>query len=377
MKSVISLVLCLCLCLCACTPNTKPQQTQPTTTASSSIPETTTDDTHQDAYTEQLIAVSIPTIKVDTLAEDGTCIFTYSCQDFSLTMDDPLVAEEITHDFFQKTDFSNSAQQVLNAANAAYSGQQDWSPYSCSILYNPIRLDQSILSFYGTEIVENGGPRPTSNNISVTYDMNSGIALTLKDILVAGYSSDELTNRIIGSLEELSKKGVLFADYEYIIYDLFSTNTPMERWFFSDVGLCFYFTPYEIAPYNAGTVVAEVPYSQLVGILKDIYFPTEQVNYDGSMNTSSAKDTDLNNYNRFAEVILDEEGAEYVLAPKGTTLNVRIQIGTWSDSFASDYTVFAATGLTDGDAILLQVSSNQLQNLAISYNNIIFDKIQH
>lgn len=375
MKHILAFVLCLCLCLCACTTQPDTWQTQTTTQPSDTNSTSISGDDEPIAYTEQLIAVSIPMITENTLADDGTCIFTYSCQDITLTMDDPVVAEQITDDFLHRNDFSASAQSIQDAAKAAYSGQQDWTAYSCSVIYNPIRLDQSILSFYGTEVVYNGGPRSSSNNISVTYDLNSGEALSLREILVTGYSAEDLVNRILAALEDLSKKGVLFADYEYIISDLFSTNTPMERWFFSDAGLCFYFTPYEIAPYNAGTVIAEVPYGQLIGILKDAYFPAEQVCFEGTMTAVNAGSTDLQAYNRFTEVILDNQGAEYVIAPKGTALNVRLQLGQWNDGFTPSYTVYAATGITDGDAILLQLPKEQAGSLAISYNDVNTEKI--
>ena len=44
-------------------------------------------------------------------------------------------------------------------------------------------------------------------------------------------------------------------------------------WYFSDTGMHFYFSPYEIAPYVVGEVDIEIPYAELRGILKEEYFP--------------------------------------------------------------------------------------------------------
>lgn len=374
MKALFAVVLCLCFLLCGCNTQTdlpNDQTTAPPVTDSQPAPT----DGVSIPYTEPLIAVATPMITENTIADDGVRIFTYSYQDMVLTMEDPVVAETITDDFLHRNDLSVSAQPVLDAAKTAYTGQQDWMPYSCSVLYDPVRLDQSILSFFGTEVIDNGSPRSTSTNISVTYDLITGKALTLEEILTTGYSAEELVSKILASIEDLSQQGLLFTDYEYIISDLFSTNTPMERWYFSNNGLCFFFTPYEIAPYNAGTVIAEVPYSELIGILKAAYFPAEQVTFDGTLNAVKADSADLDTYSRFTEVILDNQGTEYLIAPQGTALDVRLQIGTWGDSFTPAYTAYAATALTDGDALMVQLPQDLQNSIAIRYNELTDQKI--
>lgn len=370
MKSLLALVLCISICLCGCMMQPDTQNTQFTTQSTTTGIQTDPTDADDIVYDLPLVAVSTPMITEITAAEDGTCIFTYSVQDIMLTMDDPVVAEIVTDDFLHRNDLSVTAQSVLDAAKAAYTGQDGWTPYSFVLLYNPMRLDQSVLSFYGSEIIDNGGPRSTSTNVSVSYDLLTGKALTLSDILVSGYAAEELVNKILASISDLSEQGVLFTDYEYIISDLFSTNTPMERWFFTRNGLCFFFTPYEIAPYNAGTVIAEVPYAELVGLLKDEYFPAEEISYNGSLALQEATQADMNAYQRITEVILDPDGTEYVIVPHGTAVNVRLDMRASTDDAVPGYTVYAATGLTEGDAVMLQLTKDQLSGITVSYNSI-------
>lgn len=369
MKSIVVILLCLSLCLCGCiTTKPLPSDQLPLQTTVDTIPQNT--EFVDVPYEEPLVAISTPLITEETLSDDGTLIFTYSFQDINLTMDDPVVAESVMDDFMHRNDFSFSAQPILDAAKASYTGQQDWKPYSCSIVYNPVRLDQGVLSFYGSETVDNGGPKSTSTNISVTYDLLSGKPLSLTDILIEGYSSELLINEILSVLEPMNQQGVLFADYEYIISDQFATNTPTDKWYFSNAGLCFYFSPYEIAPYNAGTVVACVPYSELIGLLKDIYFPAEQIEYNGSISVVNSTGDGMIAYQRITEVILQNDGDEYFLVPNGTALNVQLQV-TASDNEDSSYTVYAATALTDGDAVMLQVDSSSKNQLRICYNNTV------
>lgn len=373
MKSFIIMIICLCICLCACT-TTKalPTDRPPAQTTATNPPEST--EPMDEVYDEPLIAISTPLITEESFADDGTSIFTYSFQDITLTMDDPVVAESIMEDFLSRNDFSVSAQAILDAAKAAYTGQQDWNPYSCSIIYNPVRLDQSVLSLYGSEAIDNGGPRSTSTNISVSYDILSGKSLSLTDILVEGYSAELLVNKILTALDPMGQQGVLFTDYEYIISDQFATNTPTEKWYFSNAGLCFYFSPYEIAPYNAGTVVAAVPYSELVGLLKDIYFPAEQVPYHGTVSAVNSADDEIIAYQRITEVILQNDGTEYFLVPDGTALNVQLQVGALSNGGGS-YTVYAATAITQGDAVMLQIDDTAKAEITISYNDVVNQKL--
>ena len=374
MKALFITTLCLAILLCGCY-TTTPLPTDQLPTINHTITEPTASTAAvYEAFDGSLIAISTPIITENVLADDGSVLFTHSSQDITLTMDDPVVAEAIMSDFINRNSLSASSQSIIDSAKDAYSGQADWKPYSCSIVYNPVRLDQGIISFYGNEIIDNGSPRSTSTNVSVTYDMISGTALSLSDILVPGYSAEQLVDKILSALEPMSQQGILFADYEYIVSDQFSTNVPTDKWYFSNAGLCFYFTAYEIAPYNVGTVVTAIPYGDLVGLLKDTYFPAEQVNYNGKLSVVDAESNDLNSYERITEVIVQSGGNEYLIVPQGTALNVQIQYNTPDNSEIS-YSIYSANALTEGDAVLLQFNENEKDNITISYNDIVNQKL--
>ena len=368
MKKLLSIVLCVCmLFLCGC--DSTPAETSATSDTTLPCTETTAIDTSV-PYQDPLVAVAVPTVEESTTAEDGTKIFVYTYQDISLTIPDPDVADAITADFLQRNDFAGSAQDVLNAAKASYTGQANWEFYFSTITYSPVRLDQQVLSFYGSEIIYNGTPRSVSANISVTYDLSTGKALSLEDILVANYSAEDLVNLILDGLAYYSQEGVLFADYEYIISDMFSTNTPVNSWYFSQKGLCFYFSPYEIAPNNAGTIVAEIPYESLSSLLKDCYFPDEYMAYSGTLVAEKAENSDMSSYTQFTEVVLDNQADEILLYPQGTTCDVRICVGSWNNgTFTAEYTIYAAAGLTTGDAVLLQVPDELIDSIAVIYSS--------
>lgn len=377
MKRTISVLLCLLLCLSACAPapSTQTDSTNDTTLSTTQASDTTTAATDQIVppalYTAPMTALSVPVLREESLSEDNTLLFTYSYQDFSLILEDPHVAESITLDFLNRVDYSNSvAPSIHDAAKAAYTGQSDWTPYFYSVIYAPVRLDQGILSLYGAEMLYDGSPRSTTVNLSVTYDLLTGNAIEeITDILAPEYSAEALCQLIIDALSDYAENSVLFADYEYIISDLFTTNTPVKSWYLSENGLCFYFSPYEIAPYSAGTIIAEVPYESLNGIIKDQFFPTEQADLYGEVSAEAL--TDTADFSQIAEVIIDEDEQQYLIYTDGTLFDVRVEILSTADNADTreTTTIFAAASLSVGDALVIQCTSEMLSTLSLSYQS--------
>lgn len=374
MKKFFPAVCAIIVLFCtACSREDIPPTTTEETTAATTVQETSTVPTTTAPivyYEAPMVAVSMPLYAEET-TQDGTKIFYYTHQDLSLIMSDPMVADKIHVDFLNRTDFENSAaKSILQSAQTDFSGKNDWTPYFYSIIYNPTRLDQSILSFYGTETSYHSGPRTASVNLSITYDLTTGNALSLREILLANYSAEDLSNLIVEALSPYADKELLFWDYKDIITEMFFTNTPVDSWFFTSDGLCFYFNPYEIGPYSTGTVLAEVPYEKLGTLLKETYFPAEQVDFIGKLITKNFEETDTTNYNQLAEVVLDEDGSRMLVATDGTLFKLRLEIGSWSDgsnAFTSVATVFATEAITVGNAVIIQAKPETLANLRLTY----------
>lgn len=373
MRKRISLLLVFAMVfLCAACTADKPQQTEATASTTLPTQSTTfsTETTQPPALLQiPLTAAAMPVISQTYSHSDGTELFTYVFQDIALTLEDPQAAEAVVLDLLNLTDFDNSpAPGILSTAREEYTGQEDWTPYTCSILLDPMRLDRAVLSLYGQQVVSDRNPRSAAK-LSVTYDLLSGHRLSLKDILVSDYSADALSSLITEAVASLADDGVLYSDYAYVISDMFSTNTPVQTWYLSQNGLCFYFAPYEIAPYSAGTVVAEVPYPLLTQLLKPEYFPAEQVETKGSVLLEPFADAELSNFSQFAELIQDADGDEYLLHTDGVLQNLRLEIGTWSNdgNFTPEATVFAAEALCADHALLLQLSAESFASVRISY----------
>lgn len=379
---MISLLLCatLVFCLAGCTGEAEPTTvtTQETTleTTAETTAETTVETTVSGyvdpsvTYHAPMSAASLPAITDSSKASDGTTLFTYTYQNMTLFLQEAPVADAVILDFLNRMDDSNaSARDLQQAAKSAYAGQKDWAPYAFSLLYQPARFDEMVLSLFGTESVFEGYERNNTANISITYDLLTGSALGIRDILVPDYSAEDLVNLIVAGLSHYEKDDLLFPDYRDLISDMFDTNRPAENWYFAQDGLYFYFNPYEIAPYSSGMLVSKVSYDTLGGLLKDSYFPAEAVSFTGSpkiVEFSAANTEDIRN---FAELIVDTNGKKYLLYTDGTLLNVRIETGYWSANenpyYIQEACVFAATAISNGDAVMIQC--DDLSDLLLTY----------
>ncbi len=384
MKHMIPLFLCLCLLLTGCVflpaleitdDIDKPQQTE-------SIPETSlpletqapTQPTEETipaiSYHNPFTAVSLLPSSQQKKAADGTVLYRVQSVSLQVFMGDHAVGSAIAEDFSNRTGaLTAAAQGALAEASEGYSAGEGWDPYFCDIDYAATRLDQQVLSLAGTQVFYDGTERSGESCLAFNYDMHTGKHLTLQDILVSDFSADALAEQIAEVLKDQADE--LYEDYTESIATLFHTNTPVQNWYLTHTGLCFYFDPYEIAPQSMGIVLAEIPYERLPGLLMDSYFPEEEVEFIGQLHMLPFKDADISGISRFAEAVLDPAAPQYLLHSKGTVLDLRIELGTWMEdgSFLPNRGIFAAQALTQGNAVMLQLSQEDLTRLRITYRS--------
>ena len=239
------------------------------------------------------------------------------------------------------------------------------------ISYNPTRIDPGILSLFGTQAGYYGSTHPETVYSAVNYDLVTGVPLTLGDILQDSASINMLTGAVLAFLKEHAKELYLYEEYESTVLDHFASDNLQSSWYFTEEGLCFYFTPYEIAPYSIGVITATIPYDQLSGILCDAYFPAETDSAAGSLYPTLFNGEDLSKFTRFSELIQDCDGQKYLLQPKGSVRNVRIETGIWSATgsfFTPQHTIYAASALSEGDALMIQADlTTALPTMRLSY----------
>lgn len=378
MKKILSILLCtavlLCLPACKDTDETVPTTTQAiaVTTSESTLPEETLPQV--DLPHIPVAAVTLtPTTEAEILP-DGTVLFEYNYPTIHLALPDGEMAETVMLDFLNRIDATGTqAQQVKEAAEEFYTGKTGWNTYFYNLTFSPMRIDAGVLSLYGMESSYSGGMHPNHNACAVNYDLTTGKALKLRHILTADASADKLTSLICSVLAQ--EADILFSDYALCVEDRFAGDFGAdEQWYLSDTGLCFFFSPYEIAPYNAGTIIAELPYEDLTGILLDDFFPHETVITKGTIRLQALEDlAGLNNYSNYSEITLDSGGTSVLISTNSLVYQVKVELGEWNADgtvFTPYSTVFAANAMNRDDAIILKASlSEGLPNIRIQFTS--------
>ncbi|WP_338875422.1 DUF3298 domain-containing protein [Spirosoma sp. SC4-14] len=114
-----------------------------------------------------------------------------------------------------------------------------------------------------------GGAHPNTNLSFYTFDRKTGRTLALSDLVTD-------TTALLGVVEKafrkqqdllpqynLEERGYFLKDGKFFL----PANIGVGR-----DGLIFYYNPYEIAAYAVGPIEVTVPYEQLNGIVRDIWF---------------------------------------------------------------------------------------------------------
>ena len=320
-----------------------------------------------------LVTVSLPVTTQAEKADDGTEIFRYTYQNMFLILPESDVGNDVIVDFLNKRDIADTnAAALLESAKKAYQPNTTWTPYVYQIIYEPMRIDTGVLSLFGRNTVFSGSSHPETNYLSVSYDLVTGKVLTLEQILSAQTSADTITELLVTSLDKIAADKQLYDGYETMIADRFSGDYLHDTdWYFSGTGLTFFFSPYEIAPYSSGVIAATIPYEKLTGILDDAYFPAEKETAAGTLLGQLFTENASAKFTQFAEVVLDASGDNILLYTDHYIQDIRIVSGSWSadgNTFTPECTVFAADGLTQHDAIMLQTTLNpSAPTLQISY----------
>ena len=379
MNRIISLLLCatvlLCLPACKDTNDTVPSTTTAPseTTMEITLPEGTLP--HVELPQIPVAAVTLtPTSEAQTLL-DGTILFEYNYPTINLSLPDGEMAETVMLDFLNRIDATRAdAQQIKEAAEEYYTGKAGWNTYFYNVTYTPMRIDTGILSLYGLESSYSGGMHPNHNACAVNYDLTTGKTLKLRHILGESVTADLLTKLICDVLAKQADN--LFTDYALCVEDRFAGDFGADDlWYLSDSGLCFFFSPYEIAPYNAGTIVAEIPYEELTGILLDDYFPSEIVATKGLINAQTLSDiSSLEEYSSYTEITLAADGNSVLINTNNSLVyHVKLELGEWNAEgtiFTPRSTVFASNALNPFDAVILKANfAESLPSIRIQFTS--------
>ena len=305
-----------------------------------------------------MVSVSLPLAKDSYTAADKTVIFNNVYQDMQLITSDPGVADKVIIDYLNQTESISDALTMQKLAEDAYKSKPPeavWNAYLSQISYMPTRIDQGVLSLFGNHTSYTGGAHGNIVGHSLNYDLISGQRLSLSDIFTSSVNPQYISALVLNALAQ--QEG-LFQDYEDTVTARFGNNMLQDKdWYLTNSGLCFFFSPYEIAAFAAGTISAEIPYNALTGTLKDAYFPAERESTGGCIQISPFDKTAFDQYTQFAEVVLEKGADKILLHSDEGVYDIRLESGFCSadgKNFTVEHTVFASYALTPGDALIIE-----------------------
>lgn len=363
MKKLIPILLVLALLFVGCSKADKTKKNEPTTIPTEPTVETEPIE-ETEPYVEPVIiqqdmaAVSLPVVEDTKTNADGKEIFTYKGQSMSMVLPDPDVASKIIIDFLTRQDsFRQSAESVKASAPA-----DTEYPYFYQALYAPTRIDMNVLSLAGEVTNWSGGAHSNHTCIYANYDMVTGDPLTLGSVLAHANQAEVLGKLVVEAVAKMPAELGIWDEYATLITERFAGDVSYDGdWFFDHKGMSFSFAPYEIAPYASGVITVTIPYHELVGVIDDAYFPVEQDVSNGEMTAAMLSEATADDFTQIAEVIYEEDAPMMLLYTDSVVTDVTIKID-------NQYTIFATTALTPGDAIMLQAD---LQNhtVAVHFHN--------
>lgn len=344
------------------TPTTQPtgaatQPTIPTGPTSATTPTLPTDPD------KTMVAAFVPTIREQTKAADGTLLFEYTYQNLSLVLHKPAVADKIIIDFLNRVDSTRSAANSIgNSAKSAYGSVPNWIAYRYNLIYSPSRVDRKVLSLSGINEVYDGGPHPNRSGVSVNYDLATGDILTLAGIMNQNAKMQDFCDLVLAALTSRTESDSLYKNYADTVKKRFQSDATQDQdWYFTANGLCFYFDPYEVAPYSSGVIVVEIPYEKLQNLLHKDYLPIQWAPTAGNIKLSAFSEIDLKQFSHIAELIQDKDGKMYMVHPVGEVRDIQIVL--------NGRTIFAAYKLSAGDGIMIQANDSTLSQLQIIYRS--------
>lgn len=370
--TAIFLALCLMFSLMGCNrENPEPPKVQSGTQQEK--PNNSNEGTSQSVSQLPMYSVSLPFATQEETAKDGTVIFQYIYPDnVQLLHSNTSAVSKVKKDFLSRIDKSAADAKVLvNQAKQAYAKNPlNWTPYLCQLQYNPMRIDKKILSLFGSYTTYSG-IHPETTYPSVSYDLATGKIISFGDILSKSAKTDTLCQLVIDILKIQKEDKFIDDSFEDTVKDRFGSHIADDSdWYFTPTGLCFYFAPYEIAPYTSGVIVAEIPYEKLTGIIKDAYFPAEREAAKGNIVATPFASSDSENFTQLSEIVLSKSGEKLLLHTDHIIYDVRI-------ATEDRKTIFAAASLSPGDGILLQAdfASSKLYLQHTTDSGVVFHSI--
>lgn len=281
-----------------------------------------------------------------TLLTENRCTPNFTSADEQRSQWVNEVLEGIERDY--KTDSTNLytyAQEFVNADGTEY-----FYSYSNYQQMGVARHDEAVVSLIALSSLYSGGTHPNSVQVAYNLDITNQRLLRLEDV-IEEKAAPELARMVRQSVDEtfafIDGGNGLFADYGDTIAGSMIYGNMTPYWYLNDNGLVVFYNQYELGPYAAGIIKAELGYEDLEGILLEEYFPAEPSGIPGDLVLRG----EWEGYRRIP-ITLDQEEGVLLVGVEGTVYQVRLSEVLWlEDTPIAQNMRFSAMSLGQNDVL--------------------------
>ena len=266
-----------------------------------------------------------------------------------------------------ETEYYNWAKTEYTALEETE--KESWYGYALYREYEVIRADEAIISVRMRESSYTGGAHPNGGDFGYTFDTKTGELITLGDIVIDKEAFiDFAKNYIISSIEAEGSEAMYYEDYQGNIGNLFDDQC----WYMTDTGISFVANPYLLAPYAAGVLTFNIPYSQLEGKLKAGYLPVAadivSTNIPDPLSISYTEDFQSQNYYT-DNLFTDDPGRNFVISSSEPVKNVIIEsINYENEPDIQTRQIYCSTVIGYNDAVICRIYLAEIMpNIKITY----------
>lgn len=210
-------------------------------------------------------------------ADDGTMLLYESYDEGVFSTADPSIEQWVNGILSQiNEDYHSFSQEMLTTARSHHQDFQDtFYCYSNYLTMGVGRHDSRVLSLLTLSSVYSGGAHPSSLQTAYNLDLVRKTQLRLEDVILPEGES-VIRQSVQNELEHRFMDGdtlMLYEGYTDTLDSMLSYGTMTQNWYLNQEGLVIYFNQYEIAPYAAGIIKVEIPYTELEDVLQEEFAP--------------------------------------------------------------------------------------------------------
>lgn len=214
------------------------------------------------------------------------------------------------------------------------------------------RHDEAVVSLISLSSLYSGGSHPNSVQTAYNLDISGQRLLHLEDVILEE-AAPELAKLVRARVDEkftmIDGGNGLFEDYGDIIDNSMVYGNMTPYWYMNNEGLVIFYNQYELGPYAAGIIKAELPYADLEGILLEEYFPAPGDGQSGDLCLRWEGED-----GHRIPITLGQEGGNLLVGVIGTVYQVQISEVMWMEDMPIAQELrFSALSLGENDILEL------------------------